>query len=104
MYTTGAFLSSIQELTATHSQNFVALRAAPDGSFIISHAKKDISSQHANFVISMVDPTAYAILSTQNDPIKTSLDTTTTSRGQIKRKVTSINIKSHTMSVLGRTY
>jgi hypothetical protein len=104
LHTTGAFLSSIWELITTHSHASIALRAAPDGSFILSHAKKDTSSQHTNFVISTANPTAYDMLATQNDSIKTYLNTTTTSKGQTKQPITFINIIAHTRSVLGRTY
>ena len=44
------------------------------------------------------------MLVTQNDPVKTSLNTTTTSRGQTRQQITTINITTHTRSVLGRTY
>jgi hypothetical protein len=103
MRTTGAFLSPIRDLATTHSQAFIALRASSDGSFILSRAKKNISSQHTNFAISMEDSTAYAMLATQNDSIKTGLHITTTSRGQTKQKIIYINITAHTKSVLGRT-
>jgi hypothetical protein len=45
MHTTEAFLTSIRELATTHSRASIVLRAAPDGSFILSHAKKDNPSQ-----------------------------------------------------------
>ena len=44
------------------------------------------------------------MLATQNDPIKTSLNTTTTCRGQTRQHLISINITAHARSVLGRTY
>ena len=44
------------------------------------------------------------MLATQNDPVKTSLNTTTTSRGQTRQQITTINITPHTRSVLDRTY
>jgi hypothetical protein len=44
------------------------------------------------------------MLASQNDPIKTSLNTTTKSRGQTRQQITPINITSNTRSVLGRTY
>ncbi len=48
-------------------------------------------------------PVAYAMLATQNDPIKTSL-TTTTSKRQNRQQIALINVAAHTRSVLGRTY
>jgi len=44
------------------------------------------------------------MLATQNNPIKTTLNTNTTSRGQTRQQITPINIIAHTRSVLGRTY
>ena len=44
------------------------------------------------------------MLATQNDPIKTSLNTNVTSRGRTRQRITPINITFHTWSVLGRTY
>ncbi len=44
------------------------------------------------------------MLAIQNDPVKTSLNTTTTSRGQTRHQIAPINITAHTSSVLDRTY
>ena len=99
-----AFLTSIQEPHTLHSQVSILLRAAPDGAYILSHAKKDTSTQHTNFLVSIEDPAAYATLAPQNDPIKTTLNTNTKSRGQTRQHITPINITVHPRSVLGRTY
>jgi hypothetical protein len=80
-----AFLTSINELQATHSHSNILLRAVPDGAYILSHAKKDNSTQHTNFVVSIEDPVVYAMLANQNDPIRMTLNTTTTSRGQTRQ-------------------
>ncbi len=104
LHTSAAFLSSIRELHTTHSQASNIFRAAPDGAYIFSRAKKDGSSQHTNFVISIANPTAYAMLATQNDPIKTSRITTITNKGQTRQHISLITITTHTRSVLGRTY
>jgi hypothetical protein len=85
MHTTGAFVSSIRELTTSHSHAFTTLRATPDGSYILSHAKKDKSSQHTNFGISLEDQTAYAMLATLTNPVKTRLNTSITIRDQTKQ-------------------
>jgi hypothetical protein len=69
--------------TPTHSN--ILLRAAPDGVYILSHAKKDNSTLHTNFVVSVEGPAAYAMLATKNDPIKTTLNTTTTSQEQTRQ-------------------
>jgi len=84
LLTSISLMASIRELHTTHSQATKALRAAPDGSYIIYHPKKDTFSQHTNFGIFVNDPVAYAMLATQTDPIKTCLSTFTTSRGQTR--------------------
>jgi hypothetical protein len=104
LHTSAAFLFSIREFHTTHYQASNILRATLDGAYILSYAKKDGSSQHTNFVISIADPKAYAMLITQNNPVKTSLITTTTSRGQTRQHITRINFTTHKRSVLGRTY
>ena len=68
-----SFVTSIQELQAAHSHSTILLRAGSDGAYILSHAKKDNSTHNTNFVVSVKDPAAYAMLATQNDPIKTTL-------------------------------
>ena len=103
LHTSAAFLSSIRELHTAHSHASYGLRAASYGAYILSYTNKDSSTQLKNFVISIEDPVAYATLATQNDPIITSLITTTTSRGQTRQQSTLINITSHTRSVLGCT-
>ena len=70
---------SIQELQAAHSHSTILLCAAPDGAYILSHAKKDNSTQNTTFVVSIEDPVANAMMATQNDPIKSTLNTDTTS-------------------------
>jgi hypothetical protein len=102
--TTEAFLSSIRELTTTHTQTYSTLKQAPDGAYIMSHPKKDTSTQNTNFVISLTEPTAYAMLATLTDPIKTPLPTNTTTRGQTRQQITTLNLTPHTRSILGRTY
>ena len=89
--------------TQTHSQASILLRAAPDGAYILSRAKQDSSTQLTNFIISIEDPVAYAMLATKNDSVKTTLNTITTSRGQTRQQITHIKITAHTRSVLGRT-
>jgi len=104
LHTTEAFVTSIRELTTTHSHVYIVLRATPDGSFILSHAKKDNSSHHTDFVISTEEPTAYTMLATQYDPIKTCLNTTTTRRGHTIQQITPINLTTHITSIFGHTY
>jgi hypothetical protein len=99
-----AFLSSIKELTTTHTQTYPTLKQAPDGVYILTHPKKDTSTQNTNFVISLAEPTAYAMLATLTDPIKNPLSTNTTTRGQTRQQITTLNLTPHTRSILGRTY
>ncbi len=99
-----AFLSYIREMTKTHLQANLALRNAPDVSYILSHAKKDTLNQNTNFIISLAYPTAYAMLATLTDPITTSVITNITTKGQTKPQISLINILAHTRSILGRNY
>jgi hypothetical protein len=99
-----AFLSSIRELKCTHTQSSPTLKHAPDGSYILAHPKKDTSTQTTNFVVSIADPAAYAMLATLTEPIKVTLPTSTTNLGQIRQQITTLNLKAHTRSILGRTY
>ncbi len=102
--TTKAFLSSIRELTSTHTQSYTNLKQAPDGSYILTHPKKDTSTLNTNFVVSLSDPSAYAMLATLTDIIKIPLPINTTTRGQIRQQITNLNLTPHTRSILGRTY
>jgi hypothetical protein len=44
------------------------------------------------------------MLATQNDPIKTRINTTATSRGQTMQQITPMNLTTHTKSILGCIY
>jgi hypothetical protein len=102
--TAEAFLSSIRELTTTHTQSSTTLKQAPDGSYILAHPQKDTSIQNTNFVISLSDPTVFSMLATLADTIKFTLLTITTTRGQIRQEIATLNLTAHTRSILGRTY
>jgi hypothetical protein len=64
LHTSVAFLISIHEIHTSHSQASILLRAAPDGVYILSHVKKDSSTQLTNFISSLENPVAYAMLAT----------------------------------------
>jgi len=66
--------------------------------------KKDTSSQNTNFVVSLSDPSAYAMLAILTGHVKAPLPTNTTTRGQIRQQITTVNLTPHTRSILGRTY
>jgi hypothetical protein len=70
----------------------------------LTHPKKDTSTQNTNFVISLAEPTAYAMLATLTDPIKTPLPTNTTTQGKTRQQITALNLTPHTRSILGETY
>ena len=97
-------MSSIRELKTTHTQSSTTLKPAPDGSYILAHPKKDTSTQTTNFVLSILDSSVYAMLATLAKPIKGTLPTSTTTRGYIRQQITTLNLTTHTMSILGRTY
>ena len=102
--TTEAFLSSIQELRTAHTQASILLKRALDGAFILAHQKRDTSTQATNYIISVADPTAYAMLATLTDPTKVTLPTSTIFRGQIRHQIATLNLTAHNRSILGREY
>ena len=73
-----SFFSSLTVVTPAHLNATPTLLPTPDGAYIISHVRKDNSSQHTNFVISLANPQAYAMLATIDTPIKIRLPTTIT--------------------------
>ena len=102
--TTEAFLSSIRELKTAHTQSSTTLKQELDGSIILAHPKKDTLTQTTNYIISMAEPVTYAMFATPTDPTKVTLFTNTISRGQIRHKIATLNLTSHTRIILGRTY
>jgi hypothetical protein len=102
--TTEVFLSSIQELKTAHTQSLTTLKQAPNGSFILTHPKKDTSTQTTNYIISMADLATYVMLATLTYPTKVTLSTNPITRGQIRHQIATLNLTAHNRSILGRTY
>jgi hypothetical protein len=102
--TTKAFLSSIWEFKTVHMQSFTNLKQAPDGSFILTHQKKDTSTQATNNIISLADPTTYAMMATLTGPTKVTLPHQHHHQSQVRHQIATLNLTAHTRSVLGRTY
>jgi hypothetical protein len=73
-----AFLTSLTAATPDFLGTPPTLQPTPDGVYIISHVRKDNSSQLINFVISMAHPQEYAMLATIDTPIKVRISTTIT--------------------------
>jgi hypothetical protein len=73
-----AYLSSTNAITAKHNHAPSTLIPTLDGSYILSHVRKDTSTQLTNFVISMENPHTYAMIATMDTPIKIKLPTTIT--------------------------
>ena len=96
MTRTEAFLSSTMASTADYSHAQSTLQLAPDGSYIVSHSKKDSNSHSTNCVISTTDPASYAMIATLTDPIKNNLTTSITARGQSRPQVASGKLTVHT--------
>ena len=80
------------------------LLPTPDGAYIISHLRKDTSSQLTSFVISLAQPQAYAMLATLDSPIKIRLPTTITIAGSHHQQIVHIQVNPHNRSILGRAY
>ena len=77
----GTFLLSIQRSTDNFSLATPNLRPAPDGSFIIPHQKRNATTNTTQYVISLDDPYAYAMLATLEAPTRIQLHTLINIRG-----------------------
>jgi hypothetical protein len=98
------YLSSISITTSAADKAPPTLLPSPDGAYIISHLRKDTSSQLTNFVISIASPQAYAMLATLDSPIKIRLPTTITIAGSHHQQIVHIQLNPHNRSILGRAY
>ncbi len=65
-----SYLSSLTITTPDYLNTAPTLLPTPDGAYIISHLRKDTSTHHTSFVISLAKPQAYAMLATIDTPIK----------------------------------
>ena len=64
-----SYLSSTNTITVEHTNAPPTLIPTPDGSYIISHLRKDTLSQLTNFVISMANPHTHAMIATTDTPV-----------------------------------
>jgi hypothetical protein len=99
-----SFLSTLNITTPEEYKSPPTLLPTPDGAYIISHIRKDTSSQLTNFVISIAHPQAYAMLTTLESPIKIRLPTTITISGSHHQQIVHIQLNPHNRSILGRAY
>ena len=76
-----SFLTSLTVVTPDHLNATPTLQPTPYGAYITSHVRKDNSTQHTNFVISLTNPQAYAMLATLDTPVKIIIPTTITIAG-----------------------
>ena len=97
-------LSSINNITSDYATTTPKFIPTPDGSFVISHLRKDTSSQLTNFVVSMANPHTYAMISTMDTPVKVRLPTTITIAGSHHQQIVHIQLNPHNRSIIGRTY
>ena len=101
---TKTFLTSIQRIDDNFSLATPTLRPAPDGSYIIPHPKRNTTTNTTQYVVSLDDPIAYAMLATLEGPVRIQLHTLINIRGTNHSQVVYIQINPHTRSILGRTY
>jgi len=102
--TTRTFLKNIHHNNDNYQLSSTTRKPAPDGSHIITHPEKLNSTILTNFVISMEDEHAYAMLATPEGPIRTQLRTLICIRGNTHSQVIHMQFNPHTRSILGRTY
>jgi hypothetical protein len=99
-----SFLSSLAVVTPDYLTTSPTLQPTPDGAYIISHVRKDNSSQLTNFIISLAHSQAYAMLATIDTPIKVRIPTTIIIAGCHHQQIIHIQLNPHNRSILGRAY
>jgi len=94
-----------------HQQYHIKIRyntsythSTPYDPCIISHLRKDTSSQLTNFVTFMTNPHTYAMIFTMDTPVKVRLSTTITIAGSHHQQIVHIHLNPHNRSILGRVY
>jgi hypothetical protein len=85
------FLDSTHTNTREYATTPPTLIAALDGSHILSHIRKDSSSQITNYVIFMANYNSYAMLATTDTPVKIRLPTSITIAGSHHQKSSTYN-------------
>jgi len=98
------YLSSLTITTPEYLNTTPTLLPTPDGAYIISHLRKEISTQQTIFVISLANPRAHAMLATIDTPIKIRLHTTIIIAGSHHQQIVHIQLNPHNRSILGRAY
>ena len=76
-----SYFTSICVITPEYLTTTPTILTTYDGAYIISHLRKDTSSQPTSFVISQATPQPYDMLATIDTPIKIRLPTTITIAG-----------------------
>jgi len=99
-----SYLSSLKITTPDYLNTSPTLLPTLDGAYIISHLRKDTSSQLTSFVISFAHPQAYAMLAIIETPIKIRLLTTITIAGSHHQQFVQIQLNPHNISIFGRAY
>ena len=98
------FLTSTHTTTHAHATTTPTLIATPYGFHIISHPRKDTSSQRTNHVISVENYHSYAMLAATDTPVKICLPTTITIAGSHHQQIVHIRFNPHIISIMGRAY
>ncbi len=99
-----SYLSSTNNITFEYATAPPTLIPTPDGSYIISHLRKDTSSQLTNFFIYMADPHTYAMITTMDTPVKIRLPTTITIAGSHHQQIVHIQLNPHNHIILDMAY
>jgi hypothetical protein len=99
-----SYLSSTNTITAEHTNAPPALIPTPDCPYIISHLRRDTSSQLINFVISMANLHTYAMIATMKAWVKFRLPTSITIDGSHHQQIVHIQLNPHNTSIISRAY
>ena len=99
-----SYLSSTNNITTEYATAPPTLIPTPEDSYIISHLRKDTSSQLTNFVIYMANPHTYAMITTIDTSIKIRLPTTITIAGSHHQQIAHVQLNPYNRSIMGRAY
>jgi len=99
-----SYLSSTNNITSDHATIPPIPIPTHDGSHIISHLRKDTSTQLTNFIILMASPHTHAMITTMDIQVKIRLSTVITIAGSHHRQIVHIQLNFHNRSILSRAY
>ncbi len=99
-----SYLAHTNTITSEYATAPPTLIPTPEGSYIVSHLRKDTSSQLTNFVISRANPHTHAMITTIDTPVKIILPITITIAGSHHHQIVHIQFNPHIRNILDMAY